>query len=572
MRRNRLKNDRGPFGGSKMQPGMTPTLYVDSTSASQVTSVAVASLETPGDSSEPILIAAILGELQALLGDKRYTLWIEGKIGLTICDDALTIAVGSPFLLSWMQKQFKEAMTEAARHVLGHSARVIFIVDASLTVGRTLDSATIATSLPGVSSREPGAVGPRTLATGRSQAPSKPMTTRNSTELHDAIVAANVGHSISASSTSTVGAIPGSTGRSAGSGMPLSGLARGRRLAELNDFIPGPQTELALTAAKQVAAGQATMFNPLYLHGPVGTGKTHLLEGICRQLKRSQPTANVMLLTSEAFANYFTQALRDRSLPSFRQRFRGVDVLLVDDIEFFESKRVFQEEFLHTFTELVDHGRQVVLTGSRHPRLLTKLGDELATRFLSGLVCRLDVPDATTRQSIVQAKAARMSGDFAPEALQYVAQRFQSSVRELEGALNCLQTYHSMTNKRVTLNAARQVLADLERDCLRIVRLADIERVICSLFGVKPKDLQSESRVRTVSQPRMLAMFLARKHTQSAYTEIGQHFGGRNHSTVMSAERKVQQWLDENSTIQVASQSWTIGEILSTIEQQLLAG
>lgn len=541
-----------------MQPGMTPTFDVDTTSTTQPASIDVAPLVAPGESSDPILINAILAELQALLGDKRYTLWIEGKIGLSICDDSLTIAVGSPFLLSWMQRQFKESMTEAARAVLGHSARVAFTVDASLSVSRS--------SAPETLSTDRSAGSRQSTATSAAKQPQRPVAPRSSAELNEAILAAN------SPAAGAVGARPGSTGRSAGSGTPLLGPQRGRRLAELTEFIPGPQTELALTAARQVAAGQATMFNPLYIHGPVGTGKTHLLEGICRQLKRTQPTANVMLLTSEAFANYFTQALRDRSLPSFRQRFRSVDVLLVDDVEFFESKRVFQEEFLHTFTELVDHGRQVVLTGSRHPRLLTKLGDELATRFLSGLVCRLDTPDANSRQKIVEAKAARMSADFAPEALQFVAQRFQSNVRELEGALNCLQTYHSMTNKRVTLSAARQILADLERDCLRIVRLADIERVICSLFGVKPKDLQSESRVRTVSQPRMLAMFLARKHTQSAYTEIGQHFGGRNHSTVMSAERKVQQWLDENSTIQVASQSWTIGEILSTIEQQLLAG
>ncbi|HEY4259211.1 MAG TPA: chromosomal replication initiator protein DnaA [Schlesneria sp.] len=534
-----------------MQPGMTPTLYVDTTSTSESTSVPPVDL---GEQSNPELVSAIFAELQALLGEKRYTLWIEGKIGLSICDDALTITVGSPFLLSWMQKQFKDSMTAAARSVLGHSARVVFAVDASLAIGR---SGVVATEPIGASPRlpEPPA------------ATSRPMAAKSPAELQNAILGA-----ANTIPLGTVGALPGSAQRSTGAGLPLTGQSRGRRLAELNDFIAGPQTELALTAVRQVAAGQATLFNPLYIHGPVGSGKTHLLEGICRQLKRSQPTANVMLLTSEAFANYFTQALRDRSLPSFRQRFRGVDVLLVDDIEFFESKRVFQEEFLHTFADLVDHGRQVVLTGSRHPRLLTKLGDELATRFLSGLVCRLEVPDVATRQKIVDTKAARMTGDFAPEALQYIAQRFQGNVRELEGALNCLQTYHSMTHKRVTLTQARQILADLERDCLRIVRLADIERVICNLFGVKSKDLASESRVRTVSQPRMLAMFLARKHTQSAYTEIGQHFGGRNHSTVMSAERKVQQWLDENSTIQVASQSWTIGEILSTIEQQLLAG
>ena len=532
-----------------MQPGMTPTTCVETTSTSSKPAVENLSKALRGDSADHSLIEPILAELCSLLGPKRYSLWIEGKVSFSICDDSLTIAVGSPFLLNWMQKQFKDSLTEAARSVLGHSARVAFIVDASLSVGR---SETVANAA-GPVDETPRAV--------------RPNTATSSDELKAVLASSG------ASPTGALGREASFSKRNSSvSATPASSPSRGRRLAELNDFIPGPQTELALTAARQITTGQPVMFNPLYIHGPVGSGKTHLLEGICRQLKRTQPTLNVMLLTSEAFANYFTQALRDRSLPGFRQRFRGVDVLLVDDIEFFESKRVFQEEFLHTFAELADHGRQVVLTGSRHPRLLTKLGDELATRFLSGLVCRLDIPDAATRQTIVEAKAARMSGEFAPEALQYVAQRFQSSVRELEGALNCLQTYHSMTQKRVTLAAARQILSDLERDCLRIVRLTDIERVICNLFGVKPKDLQSESRARTVSQPRMLAMFLARRHTQSAYTEIGQHFGGRNHSTVMSAERKVQQWLDENSTIQVASQSWTIGEILSTIEQQLLAG
>jgi chromosomal replication initiator protein len=244
----------------------------------------------------------------------------------------------------------------------------------------------------------------------------------------------------------------------------------------------------------------------------------------------------------------------------------------VDNVDFFESKRVFQEEFLHTFTDLTDHGRPIVLSGSRHPRLLTKLSDELVSRFQSGLVCRVETPDQSTRLKIVQSKAARLSGEFAADALEYIAHRFQGSVRELEGALNCLQTYYAMTRKRVTASIARDVLADLERDCLRMIRLADVERVVCNLFGIRPKDLQSESRVRTISQPRMLAMFLARKHTPSAYNEIGQHFGGRNHSTVMSAERKVQQWLDQNETIKVASQSWSIGEIVQTLEQQLMAG
>ena len=517
-----------------MQPGMTPTVRAEVTSANYEFTV---------DTAETTLIDALFVELEQRIGTKRFGVWFDGKVRLSIIDDRLTVAVGSPFLLNWMQKQFKDELSGAAQAVLGPSAQAGFTVDARIAVSRS--SSVAGEPLPVT-------VGERSQS-DRSNASG---TLNKSTQ-----AASNPSPTLIIPAQSVVAG-------SASQSLP----SRSRRLAELSDFVSGPQTELALTAARQLASGQQVPFNPLYLCGPVGSGKTHLLEGICRQLKRSQPASNVVLITAEAFANYFTQALRDHTLPGFRQRFRGVDALIVDNVEFFESKRVFQEEFLHTFTDLADHGRPIVLSGTRHPRLLTKLSDELVSRFQSGLVCRLDVPDLSTRLKIVEIKAARLSGEFAPEALQYIAQRFQGSVRELEGALNCLQTYHSMTRKRVTQSAAREVLADLERDCVRLIRLADVERVICNLFGVRPKDLQSESRARTISQPRMLAMFLARKHTPSAYAEIGQHFGGRNHSTVMSAERKVQQWLEQNETIKVASQTWSIGEILQTLEQQLLAG
>jgi len=516
-----------------MQPGMTPTVRAEKTSANKDTTISG-------------LNEAVLVELQQRLGAKRFGLWFDGKTRLSIADDRLTIAVGSPFLLNWMQKQFRNDLAGAAQSVLGPSAEAAFVVDATLSVARS----TADVANPPI---EATVVGTATTVAV------------NSTELSKPVVGA-------ATNVSSLARLPGTVPTQAALNQVIPSSIRSRRLADLSDFIPGPQTELAITAARQLASGQHVPFNPLYICGPVGSGKTHLLEGICRQWKRNQPSANVLLISAEAFANYFTQALRDHTLPSFRQRFRGVDGLLVDNVEFFESKRVMQEEFLHTFADLADHGRTIVLSGTRHPRLLTKLSDELVSRFQSGLICRLETPDLQTRLRIVEAKAARLTGDYAPEALDYIAQRFQGSVRELEGALNCLHTYHSMTRKRVTQLAAREVLADLERDCIRLIKLADVERVVCNLFGVRPKDLQSESRVRTISQPRMLAMFLARKHTPSAYNEIGQHFGGRNHSTVMSAERKVQRWLEQNETIKIASQTWSIGEILQTLEQQLLAG
>ena len=327
-----------------------------------------------------------------------------------------------------------------------------------------------------------------------------------------------------------------------------------------------------MTAVRQASERPDGTGGGLFIYGPVGAGKSHLLEGLYREIRRTTSALQILFLTSEQFTNHFTQAYRDHTLPAFRQRFRTVDVLLVDDIDFLDAKRVVQEEFLHTFQQLESHGKLVVACGDRHPRLLLKISDELKTRFLSGMVCRLDVPDLETRERIAVCKARRLDADFSPEVLKYVARRFSNNVRELEGALHCLQVYHRMTGKRVGMTAAREVLGDLERDCLRVVRMADIERAVCDLFGLDAADLKSSRRARSVSEPRMMAMYLARRHTRAAYSEIGQFFGGRNHATVISADHKVAAWLAENAEVKVASQTWKLSDVLDTLEQRLLAG
>ena len=241
-------------------------------------------------------------------------------------------------------------------------------------------------------------------------------------------------------------------------------------------------------------------------------------------------------------------------------------------MQFLAGKKVIQEEFLHTFKHLESHQRQLVIIGDRHPRLFTKLSDELSTRFLSGLVCRIEAPDFDTRFAIVKTKAHQCGLEMTPKATEYVAQRFSQNVRELEGAVNCLQTYHYMTGRRVGVTAARSVLSDLERDCIRIVRIPEIEQAVCDLFGLQTDELKSARRTRSLSQPRMLAMFLARKHTQAAFGEIGQYFGGRNHSTVVSADKKIKSGLDSQETIRVAAKTWPLGEVISTLEHQLQVG
>lgn len=473
-----------------------------------------ASPEATGSvSSEAEQIAALL---ESRLGEKSYRHCFEGKTRIRVESDEAIIGVASPFLASWMQKQFRSVIADAARNVLGPSARVRFEVDGELAANLEVPALTNA-----VSKRQHSSASlPKSPAASSKEPTSRP----------------------------------------------------GRQFARLEDFLAGPNATLAITAAREVCLSPGQNYNPLYFHGGVGLGKTHLLEGIYRSIRARFPALRILYLTAEAFTNYFTEALREKTLPGFRQRFRNVNVLLVDDLDFLESKQGIQEEFLHTFKQLESQGGQIVLTADRHPRLLSNLSEELATRCLSGLVCRLEAPDQETRRQIATAYALRQKADLGEDVLAFVAARFSRNVRELQGAINTLATYGRMTNRRVSLSAARKLLADLERDCTRIVRMADVEQTVCQFFGITPSDLKSAKRIRSLTQPRMLAMFLIRKHTQAAYQEIGQYFGGRNHATVISAEKKVLGWLSENATLKIATETWPMDEVIEALERQLQAG
>lgn len=540
----------------------------------------------------------MLEEVKELVGSQTFDHWFQKSASIQITDDEVTIGIENPFLLSWMQHRFRPACAEAARRVLGESAQIRF--QNRPTVPVKSDPAPVKSD-PAAKDLQPSL---RLLENRDAERPSDDAD-RSSDNAERAAASSHSGEHARATEPRTNVSAPGreapqrapstpcpppDTGRrTAQAGSKHHGPSqlpnsqapnsqaqgsqpRGRRFADLADFVKGPGNELALTAALQICDQPGSRYNPLVLYGGVGTGKTHLLEATYRQMRVRHPALRVMFLSAEGFANHFTQALRDRTLPSFRQRFRTVDVLLIDDVDFLDGKRVIQEEFLHTVRQLESHEKQIVLSADRHPRLLTRLSEELVTRFIAGIVCRMESPDLETRRSIVARKAARLTTRVAEEALEFVAQRFRTSVRELEGALNCLETYGHMTGKQVGLSAARQILADLERDCVRVIRLTDVEQAVCRFFAVAPDDLRSPRRSRSVSQPRMLAMYLARKMTQSAYSEIGEYFGGRNHSTVMSAEKRVRSLLDSQVTFRVAAQNWKLGDVVSSLEQQLLTG
>ena len=465
---------------------------------------------------------AIAAAIQSAVGDKNYQHWFHGRSRCEIVDNSLTVYVANPFIANWMMKRFRSQLNSAASSILGPSAQFCIDVDGSLKTEATTESnvETVAVPIPeadkGLKQSHEGASEPQSLA-------------------------ARV------------------KGR--------------RRFQSFGSFVSGPCNELALMAARQVCEFPGERFNPLYIHGGTGLGKTHLLEAVYSDIRRTRPELNVMYLSSEMFTNYFTQALDSRTVPSFRQRFRSVDVLLIDNIEFLDNKKATQEEFLHTIVQVTEHGGQLVVTGDRHPRLLTRHREELTTRFMAGLVCRIEPPAGDTRQQLVNALALPMRSEFTNEALNYVARKCRKNVREIQGALNCLHSHVVLTGAKITVSRAREILGDLERECRRLVRISDVERVVCEAFGLSVKDLRSKSRRRAVACPRSLAMYMARKLTKSAYREIGVYFGGRDHSTVVAAERRVLEWVQSDKQVELPNscRGTTVGEIIAELEERLLS-
>jgi len=455
------------------------------------------------------------------IGERNHEHWFKNRTTFSIENNTVTLGVSTKFIVSFIRKQFSPQIHQAVRSVFGPETAVKIVVDATAT-HLELQSESQKKS-------EPTQVGELMTTSTRPQTSSTKSSVRKT-----------------------------------------NGFQK-RRYASLEDFVCGLSNELPYAAVQIVSQTPGENNNPLFIYGGVGLGKTHLLEACCLELRKHHPNFRVDLFTAEEFTNYFTQALREKSLPSFRNRFRKVDAFLVDDVDFLEGKPKIQQEFLQTLKHLESHQCQIVLAAGCHPRLLSKLSEELSSRFISGLMCRLESPDAQTRGKIVKRKAKDYGVALEPRAVEYVASRFRKNVRELEGALTTLAVYAERSGRKVSLNQARKILAEMERDCVKVVRFADVEKAVCTFFGVEAKQLKSSSRQRTLSQPRMLAMYLMRKHTKAAYSEIGEHFGGRNHSTAMSADKTVKGWMKNKNTLKIHNAEVSMEEVILTLEEQLLA-
>jgi chromosomal replication initiator protein len=314
---------------------------------------------------------------------------------------------------------------------------------------------------------------------------------------------------------------------------------------------------------------QPGTYNPLTFAGPPGSGKTHLLEGIWRHAKSSGAMSRVTYLTAEQFTNSFLEAIRQSGMPSFRAKVRETDVLLIDDIDFLLGKQSTLVEALSTIDCLVRGGRQVVLSLDRPLAELKTQWPELAARLSSGLVCELQPADFSVRQGILRRLATRQGIAVPAEVIDWIASQLGGDARELSGALNTLKIESEARLREIDLLLAQEKLADRILASRPMVRLPDIVDAVCDCLGVESQTLKSDSKAAHVTTPRMLVMFLARKWTRSALSEISRSVGRKSHSTVLSAEQKVTQWLAAGKTIELSRGRWRIEDAIKRIEGQL---
>ncbi len=318
---------------------------------------------------------------------------------------------------------------------------------------------------------------------------------------------------------------------------------------QFDDFVVGRPNELAYAAARRVAEANRVTFNPLFLYGGVGLGKTHLMHAIAWHLKSSRPDKNVVYMSAERFMYQFIRAVRYKDTMAFKQQFRTVDMLLIDDVQFIAGKDSTQEEFFHTFNALVDQNRQIVISADRSPSDLENIEERIRSRLGWGLVADLHPTDYELRLGILSAKAEAAGADrVPPRVLEFLAHRITSNVRELEGALNRVLAYHNLVGRPITLETTQEVLQDLLRANDRRVTIEEIQKRVAAHFNIRLSDMYSARRARAVARPRQVAMYLAKQLTPRSLPEIGRKFGGRDHTTVMHAVRKVDELRETDSS------------------------
>jgi len=454
-------------------------------------------------------IHAIGKALAEKVGRQKFEIWFKNSTKLTLAGGYLKVGVPNLFIANWIENHFFNEISQAVRSVTGTNVKVTFTIDPELSGRRA-------------GSRISPAVG------------------KAKKDRHQSRFVTDRGIKRSAA------------GRNQKKRLKLS----------LDTFVVGSSNELAYNAAKVVVNEQQSPFNPLFIHGGYGVGKTHLLQGICNAVCEKQPQTKWLYLSAEDFANQFILALKTKKLETFRQRMRLTDLLVIDDIHFLASKPSMQEEFLHTFNTINLAGKQVVLASDAHPKMIGQLSEKLVNRFVSGMVVKIESPDLETRCQIcrqfamnirktdLQTAHAKAAPTLVPESvIRYIAENMRTNVRELEGALLKLIAFTALKNEKITPSMAKAVLVEHLERCDPIVHVSDIESAVATYFGITPTSIHSSKKNRTVALARHLSMYLTRKHTKMSSSEIGRVMGNKNHATVLLACKKIEALMQQNAEL-----------------------
>lgn len=331
-----------------------------------------------------------------------------------------------------------------------------------------------------------------------------------------------------------------------------------------DSFVIGNSNRFAHAASLAVAESPAKAYNPLFIYGGVGLGKTHLMHAIGHYILQNNPNAKVVYVSSEKFTNELINAIKDDKNEEFRTKYRSVDILLIDDIQFIAGKERTQEEFFHTFNALHEANKQIILSSDRPPKEIPTLEDRLRSRFEWGLIADIQAPDFETRMAILKKKADVENLNIPNEVMVYIATKIKSNIRELEGALIRIVAYSSLTNREITVDLATEALKDIiSNKQNKSITIDLIQDVVATYFNLRVEDLKSQRRTRNVAYPRQIAMYLSRKLTDMSLPKIGEEFGGRDHTTVIHAYEKISETLNNDESLE-----HTINDITKKLTQK----
>ncbi len=426
----------------------------------------------------------VRNELLKNVGRTNFTTWIEPLNLIGVADGIASVEAPTKFMRDWVSRNFGEPIL----HELRASGLVVERLEFQVPDLRPIPVAEVTRSAA------PAPRKPATIRTGDDELPGAPLDSRFT----------------------------------------------------FDSFVVGKPNELAHAAARRVAEGGPVSFNPLFLYGGVGLGKTHLMHAIAHELYTRRPDLRVLYLSAEQFMYRFVQALRDRQIMDFKGLFRSVDVLMVDDVQFIAGKDSTQEEFFHTFNALVDQGKQIVISADRAPGEIKDLEERIRSRLQCGLVVDLHPTDYELRLGILQTKTEAYRNLYpglrmADGVLEFLAHRITTNVRVLEGALTRLFAFASLVGKEITLDLVQECLTDILRASDRKVTIEEIQRKVAEHYNVRLSDMIGPKRLRTIARPRQVAMYLSKNLTTRSLPEIGRRFGGRDHTTIMHGIRKIEE-------------------------------